>query len=89
MRRRPELRDVLAVEIPAAIRKERGLRGWTQAQLAQRANLRPSAVGHFEAGSRLPSAINLRRLALALGCSVDRLLGIAVPCDNCGEDSDR
>lgn len=47
----------------------------SQAQLAEKADLQPSAVSHFEAGRRSPSFDNLRALADALGVSTDYLLG--------------
>ena len=47
----------------------------SQGELAKRAGLQPSAVSHFETGSRKPSFDNLRRLADALKVSTDYLLG--------------
>jgi len=54
------------------MRKKRGLR---QNELAERANLQPTAISHFENGARLPSFDNLRRLADALEVTVDYLMG--------------
>ena len=54
------------------IRERRDL---TQAELAARADLQPSAISHFEAGTRKPSFENLRRLAVALESTTDYLLG--------------
>ena len=53
----------------------RELRDLTQAELATRANLQPSAISHFEAGTRKPSFDNLRRLTTALEVTTDYLLG--------------
>ena len=46
-----------------------------QAELAQRAEMQPSAIAHFEANRRKPSFENVRRLAKALDVSTDYLLG--------------
>ena len=53
----------------------RELRGLTQKQLADRAGLPPSSIGHFETDGREPSCANLCRVADVLGCSTDYLLG--------------
>jgi len=57
------------------LRKARQDKGLSQADLAKKASLQPSAVSHFETGTRSPSFENLRRLADALGVSIDYLLG--------------
>ena len=57
------------------LRNARKSRGLSQAELAQRAGLEPSAVSHFEAGRRQPSFHNLRKLADSLGVTTDYLLG--------------
>lgn len=57
------------------LKAARKMRGWSQGELAARANLPPSSIAHFEAGSRKPSFDNLRRLAVALEVSTDFLLG--------------
>jgi transcriptional regulator with XRE-family HTH domain len=59
----------------ARLREVRDLRGLSQADLAQRTDLQPAAVSHFETGLRKPSFENLRRLADALAVSSDYLLG--------------
>ncbi len=53
----------------------RGMRQWSQSDLAARAKLPPSSIAHFEGGSRKPSFDNLRRLATALEVTTDYLLG--------------
>jgi transcriptional regulator with XRE-family HTH domain len=60
---------------PARLRQAREMRQLSQAELAERAKLQPSAVSHFETGTRRPSFDNLRRLADALTVSTDYLLG--------------
>ncbi len=57
------------------LRKTRQERGLSQTDLAKRAGFQPSAISHFETGTRSPSFENLRRLADALGVSIDYLLG--------------
>lgn len=60
---------------PQRLRAARELRGLSQGELALKARLQPSAVSHFETGTRRPSFDNLRRLADALGITTDYLLG--------------
>lgn len=57
------------------LRATRELRGLSQTDLAKRTGLQPSAISHFETGKRAPSFDNLKRLADALGASIDYLLG--------------
>lgn len=58
------------------LKEAREKQGLNQAQLAQRAELQPSAIAHFEANRRKPSFENVRRLAKALDVSSDYLLGV-------------
>ena len=60
---------------PDRLRAARELRQLSQAELAHRAELQPSAVSHFETGTRKPSFDNLRRIADALRVTTDYLLG--------------
>ncbi len=53
----------------------RNKRELSQDELAKRANLQPSAISHFETGTRKPSFDNLRRLADALEVTADYLMG--------------
>ena len=55
----------------AALRREAGL---TQAELAQRLRISPSAVGMYEQGRREPSADTLVAMAQLFGVSTDYLL---------------
>lgn len=57
------------------LRSAREARQLSQGELAERTGMQPSAVSHFETGTRKPSFENLRRLADALGVSTDYLLG--------------
>lgn len=47
----------------------------SQAELAEKAGMQPSAISHFESGRRSPSFDNLKKLADALAVTVDYLLG--------------
>lgn len=57
------------------LRRARLDKGLSQAELAGRAGFQPSAVSHFETGTRSPSFENLKRIADALAVSADYLLG--------------
>ncbi len=59
----------------ARLREARELRDLSQSELAERAKLQPSAISHFESGTRKPSFDNLKRLANALEVTTDFLLG--------------
>lgn len=56
------------------LRSAREQRNLSQTDLSKRSGLQPSAISHFETGKRAPSFDNLRRLADALGVSIDYLL---------------
>lgn len=57
----------------ASTRKQRML---SQAELAEISGLHPTAISHFEIGTRIPSIRNLKRLADSLEVSTDFLLGL-------------
>jgi len=67
--------QAMSEKFPARLRAARALRGLSQSELAERADLQPSAVSHFETGRRSPSFDNLKALAEALQVSTDYLLG--------------
>ncbi len=48
--------------------------GLSQVEVAERCNLKPAAISHFECGRRLPSLANLRSLIQALEVSADLVL---------------
>lgn len=54
-----------------AITRERLAKGWTKAGLAHRARIDQSRVGRIEAGRDRPYAVELRRIARALGWKSD------------------
>lgn len=57
------------------LRQAREKRGINQTELAAKAELQPSAIGHFEKNRRKPSFANIRILAKALNVTSDYLLG--------------
>ena len=57
------------------MRQLRAERGITQKELARRLGVSPSAVGMYEQGRRVPDSRTLSRIAAALDCSADELLG--------------
>lgn len=60
---------------PERLRAAREYRGWNQNELADQSGLQPSAISHFETGTRKPSFDNLRLLADTLDVTTDYLLG--------------
>lgn len=60
---------------PGRLRKARDYRGLSQGELAQKAKMQPSAISHFETGTRKPSFDNLRILADSLDVTTDYLIG--------------
>ena len=58
------------------IRHSRMLQGLSQADLAAKTGLNPSAISHFEKGRRKPSFENLQRLAKSLSITSDYLLDL-------------
>lgn len=65
----------MSEQIEGRIRARRQELGLTQEGLAERVGLQGTAVNHFESGRRSPSLGNLIRLADALDCSIDWLVG--------------
>ena len=59
------------------LRAARELRNLSQSGLAENAKLQPSAISHFEIGTRSPSFDNLKRLADALDAALDGAAGAA------------
>ena len=63
--------------LPGRIQQRMEAQKLTQAQLAAKAHVSPSAVSLILSGDRTPSAPILRRLAAALDTSMDYLLGVS------------
>lgn len=49
----------------------------SQAELARKTGLDPTAISHLESGRREPSLETFRKVVLALNVSADNLLGIS------------
>jgi transcriptional regulator with XRE-family HTH domain len=59
------------------IKRLRDRKGWDQSELAARAGVKQSLLSRLEGGSRTnPTADIVRKLARALGCTADYLLGM-------------
>lgn len=61
------------------LRKLRSEKGMTQKQLAQKVGVTDVTITHYEKGHRDPKPKMLRKLATALECTVDELIG---DCDD-------
>ncbi len=61
------------------IRGARGQRGWTQEQLAEKANIHPAFLGQIERGIKKPSLKTLKQVADALGLKAGDLLDESTP----------
>ncbi len=61
-------------KFPTILKNCRQEKNLNQTQLAQKTSLQPSAISHFESGSRKPSFDNLIKLANALEVTTDYLL---------------
>lgn len=72
----------MATKFSDILRAMRDRQGLSQSDLAKKTGLQPSAISHFETGQRSPSFDNLRKLADALGVSIDHLLGREVEVDS-------
>ena len=66
------------------IQEARKRKGLTQKELAGRLGLSTGAIQQYELGTRSPKAVQLGRIADALNCSVDWLMGRT---DDLGEKS--
>ncbi|NIJ34411.1 helix-turn-helix transcriptional regulator [Sphingomonas oligoaromativorans] len=58
------------------LREERARRGWTQAELAERAGVSRKTINTVENGVFVPSTILALRLARVLGQSVEALFAL-------------
>lgn len=58
------------------IRDARDARGWTQAELAERAGTTQQAIQRYESGEREPRMRIIAKLSAALGVTISYLLGL-------------
>lgn len=61
------------------VREERRRRGWTQEQLAERADSHLSFVGQLERGIKKPSLVTIKKIADAFGTKAGDLLDEGPP----------
>lgn len=57
------------------IKYYRRLRGYTIRELAMESGVHFVSISRYETNKRVPSVLNLTKLARALGCKVDDLIG--------------
>lgn len=67
---------------PSRVKALRSERGWSQAELAQRAGVSRTAVSAIEIGRLVPSVAAALALARVLGCSVEQLFGAPGPTEH-------
>jgi HTH-type transcriptional regulator/antitoxin HipB len=67
----------LAIEIGRAVYQRRTELGWSQAELARRANMTQPAIARLETSLTLPSTRTLLRVATALGQPLHITIGDA------------
>jgi putative molybdopterin biosynthesis protein len=67
------LHEGMGTRLESSLRDLRLSRGWTQAQLAEQAQITRQSYGAIESGASVPSTDVALRLARALGTTVDRL----------------
>jgi transcriptional regulator with XRE-family HTH domain len=65
---------VPVVGFPQRLRELRQQRDLTQQELAKRANIHYTHIGRYESSKSMPAADTLRRIAEALGTTVDYLM---------------
>lgn len=65
-----ERQDELLVQIGNTIKNERLRKGFSQAELAERAELHKNFIGMIERGQRSTTISSLRKICLALGISL-------------------
>lgn len=68
--------QAVLLEFGRRVRRARDARGWTQEDLAEKANLDRTYVGAIERGERNLALLNINKLAVALG---ERFEGF-LPC---------
>lgn len=68
-------------EIGRQVRRLRRQRGWSQARLAERADLSDTYISHIERATKQVSLNALLRLAAALEVTLDQLLSGSQPQD--------
>ena len=68
--------DEDAFDFGARLQKTRNLSGLTQEQLANKLGISKQTISSYESNVKKPSILTARKLARALNCSLDYLLGL-------------
>ena len=68
--------DEDAFDFGARLQKTRNLSGLTQEQLAKKLGISKQTISSYESNVKKPSILTARKLARALNCSLDYLLGL-------------
>jgi XRE family transcriptional regulator, regulator of sulfur utilization len=66
--------NALVHKFPLVVRQLREARGWSQEELAERADLNRSFIGEIERGVATPSLVTIGKLASGLELSPSSLL---------------
>ena len=61
--------------IAATLRAERGIAGFSQAEMERRTGITRSSYRYYEKAERLPDMVALAKIAEALGVSLSRIVG--------------
>jgi transcriptional regulator with XRE-family HTH domain len=72
-----DIEDKMASGIADRVRLERGIRGWSLAALAERANVSKAMLSAIERGEASPTAVLLVRIAAAFGMTLSQLIARA------------
>lgn len=67
--------DSVMSKFAQRLKEERKRAGWSQGELAKRAEVTMASISHFEQGSRIPNMPTFYRLCTALGFSMDYISG--------------
>ena len=75
-------KNALCEQFSARFTEALGSSGLRQKDLAEHTNIREQTLSRYKTGERIPDTYELYRIAIALGVSIDWLLGINSPTDS-------
>ena len=75
-------KNALCEQFSARFTEALGSSGLRQKDLAEHTNIREQTLSRYKTGERIPDTYELYRIAVALGVSIDWLLGINSPTDS-------
>ena len=61
------------------LKVERAKKGWSQADLANASGINVGSIARYETGENVPGLEQALKMARALGCSIDALVGWQPP----------